>query len=201
MLLVAGLGNPGAAYQGTRHNVGFLVVEELARRSGVRFRPGLGDWMEASVEIDGQAAILIAPSTYMNRSGAAVTGAANALGITMAETLVIFDDFQLPLGLLRLRLRGSDGGHNGIASVISSAGTQDVPRLRCGIASAHMPVDKEGMADYVLERFAADEIEAVRQMVLRAADAVETVIRSGWNAAMNEFNRPLPGTDDVPDTV
>lgn len=196
MLLVAGLGNPGAAYEGTRHNVGFMVVEELARRSGAPFRRGPGPWREARVMVDGVEARLIEPTTYMNLSGPAVVEAAAVVGVTPAETLVIFDDFQLPLGALRLRLRGSDGGHNGIASVIEAFGTLDVPRLRCGIASTHLPADKDRMADYVLEPFESDETRAVRQMVVRAADAVETVLRSGWNAAMNEFNRPLPGTED-----
>lgn len=198
MLLVAGLGNPGAAYERTRHNVGFMVVEELARRSRARFRPGPGPWLHCGVTVSGIEAQLVVPTTYMNLSGPAIAQAAAAVGASASETLVIFDDFQLPLGSLRLRLRGSDGGHNGIASVIEALGTLDVPRLRCGIASAHLPTDKDLMADFVLEPFEPDEVEAVRQMVLRAADAVETVLRSGWNVAMNEFNRPLPGTDAEP---
>ncbi|MCU0452636.1 MAG: aminoacyl-tRNA hydrolase [Bacteroidetes bacterium] len=199
MLLVAGLGNPGAAYERTRHNIGFLVVEELARRAGVRFRPGQGPWQEARFNLEGTDALLIEPTTYMNRSGLAVADAAAAAGVTPAASLVIFDDFQIPLGMLRLRLQGSDGGHNGMASVLEEFGTLEVPRLRCGIGSSHMPDDKDRMADYVLERFARDEVDAVRQMVGRAADAVRTVMRSGWNAAMNEFNRPLPGMEATPE--
>lgn len=199
MLLVAGLGNPGADYERTRHNVGFMVVEELARRAGARFRPGPGPWLECNATVGGIEARLIEPTTFMNLSGPSVAAAASTVGATSSETLVIFDDFQLPLGSLRLRLRGSDGGHNGIASVIEAFGTFDVPRLRCGIASTHLPAEKDRMADFVLEPFGPDEIDAVRQMVLRAADAVETVLRSGWNVAMNEFNRPLPGTDAEPE--
>lgn len=199
MLLVAGLGNPGAAYEGTRHNVGFMVVEELARRSGARFRPGAGSWWEARIGIEGAEALLIEPTTFMNQSGTAVLEAAGLTGVAPSETLVVFDDFQLPLGSLRLRLRGSDGGHNGIASVIESFATQEIPRLRCGIASPHLPDDKDRMAEYVLERFEADETADVRSMVVRAADAIESVLRSGWNAAMNEFNRPLPGADATPE--
>jgi PTH1 family peptidyl-tRNA hydrolase len=200
MLLVAGLGNPGAAYEGTRHNVGFMVVEELAHRYRTRFRPAPGPWLECDVSVKGVEVRLIKPTTFMNLSGAAIAGAASAAGVTSSETLIIFDDFQLPLGSLRLRLRGSDGGHNGIASVIEALGTLDIPRLRCGIASAHLPANKDLMADFVLEPFEPDEAEAVRQMVIRAADAVETVLRSGWTAAMNEFNRPLPGMETEPES-
>lgn len=200
MLLVAGLGNPGAAYEGTRHNVGFLVVEELARRSGSPFRSGRGPWREARAEFAGHAALLLEPTTYMNLSGEAVVHAAAAEGLTPAEILIVYDDFQLPLGMLRLRLRGSDGGHNGIASVIEAFGTVEVPRLRCGIASSHVPADKDLMADFVLDPFESDEVDAVRHMVVRAADAVEAVLRSGWDAAMNEFNRPLPGMEETPES-
>jgi PTH1 family peptidyl-tRNA hydrolase len=199
MLLVAGLGNPGAAYEATRHNLGFWVVDELARRTGTRFRSGRGRWLEAHVSIHGDEAVLLKPTTYMNLSGEAVAEARAQFEVPPGGVLAVYDDFQLPLGLLRLRLRGSDGGHNGIASVIETLGTTDIPRLRCGIASSHLPSDKERMADYVLEPFAPDEVAAVREMVGRAADAVEAVLRSGWNAAMNEFNRPLPGTEDVPE--
>lgn len=199
MLLVAGLGNPGSAYEGTRHNVGFLVVEELARRTSARFRPAQGPWFEARISLADVGGLLVKPDTYMNRSGVAVSAAASSVGVTPAECLVVVDDFQLPLGMLRLRLRGSDGGHNGIASVLESFGTLDVPRLRCGMASPHTPANKDRMAEYVLEPFEPDEVAAVQQMIIRAANAVEAVLRSGWNAAMNEFNRPLPGMEATPD--
>jgi PTH1 family peptidyl-tRNA hydrolase len=199
MLLVAGLGNPGAAYEGTRHNLGFMVVEELARRAGATFRSGRGPWLEVVARLNGLEAHLVKPITFMNLSGPAVAEAAALAGVMPSETLAIFDDFQLPLGTLRLRLRGSDGGHNGIASVIEAFRTRDVPRLRCGIASAHLPSDKDRMAAFVLEPFEPDELDVVRPMILRAADAVETVLRSGWNIAMNEFNRSLPGREAEPE--
>lgn len=197
MVLIVGLGNPGSRYVGSRHNVGFMVVEELAARHRATFRPGRGPWWEASIELAGETVVLLKPTTYMNASGAAVV---EAVGLRQNESLrllVVFDDFQLPLGRIRLRVRGTDGGHNGLASVLESLGTLEVPRLRCGIASVHMPSDKERMVDFVLEPFRPDEADIVNAMVARAADACETAVRRGWTAAMNEFNRSL--TDDVDD--
>lgn len=206
MVLMVGLGNPGSRYVETRHNVGFMVVEELAARHRTTFRPGRGPWLETAIELAGsprsgsatergEQIVLLKPTTYMNASGAAVV---EAVGLRQNENqrlLVVFDDFQLPLGRIRLRERGTDGGHNGLASVLESLGTLEVPRLRCGIASEHMPADKERLVEFVLEPFEPDEAEVVRSMVVRAADACETAVRRGWAAAMNEFNRSL--TDDV----
>lgn len=197
MLLIVGLGNPGSRYADTRHNVGFKVVDELADRHRKTFQPGRGPWLEASIDLAGEEVVLLKPTTYMNASGAAV---AEALGLRQSEgqhLLVVFDDFQLPIGRIRLRERGTDGGHNGLASVLESLGSLEVPRLRCGIASEHMPPDKERLVEFVLEPFQPDEVEIVRAMVARAADACETAVRRGWAAAMNEFNRSL--TDDVDD--
>ncbi|MEK6649922.1 MAG: aminoacyl-tRNA hydrolase [Bacteroidota bacterium] len=196
MVLIAGLGNPGPTYAGTRHNVGFLVAEELAARHRAVFVAGSGAWNEARFDLGDDQVVVIKPLTFMNLSGAAVAEAREARGGTDVRLLIVYDDFQLLLGSLRLRLRGSDGGHNGMCSVIESLGTTEVPRLRCGIASPHMPIDKDQLVGFVLERFAPDEADAVREMIRRAADACEAVVFRGWTAAMNEFNRPLPDVGD-----
>lgn len=192
MVLIAGLGNPGPYYAGTRHNVGFLVAEELATRHRAVFAAGSGAWYEARFDLGGDQVVVVKPQTFMNFSGEAVSEAMKTRGGTDGRLLVVYDDFQLPLGVLRLRLRGTDGGHNGMSSVIESLGTTEVPRLRCGIASSHMPFEKDKMVGFVLERFAPDEADAVHEMVRRAADACEVVVIAGWTVAMNEFNRSLP---------
>lgn len=196
MVLIAGLGNPGPNFAGTRHNVGFLVAEELATRHRAVFAAGSGAWDEARFDLAGDQVVVVKPQAFMNLSGEAVAEAMETREGTVCTLLVVYDDFQLPLGALRLRLRGTDGGHNGMASVIESLGTTEVPRLRCGIASSHMPREKDQLVDFVLERFAPDEADAVREMVRRAADACEAVVFRGWTAAMNEFNRPLPDVGD-----
>ena len=197
MVLIVGLGNPGSSFARTRHNVGFMVVDELAQRHRTTFQPGRGPWNEASMKLRGEEAVLVKPSTFMNVSGVAVAELVGLREDALQRLLVVVDDFQLPLGQLRLRQRGSDGGHNGLLSVIQSLGTGEVPRLRCGIASHHMPTDKDRLADFVLEAFHADEAEAVRVMVKRAADACEAALLQGWATAMNEFNRS--STDEVDD--
>jgi PTH1 family peptidyl-tRNA hydrolase len=141
--LIAGLGNPGPHYADTRHNVGFKVVERLAERLRLSFRAGKGDYLIAS---DTANILLLKPLTYMNNSGLAVRHAMDYFDIDVSRLLIVFDDLQLPVGKLRLRPGGSDGGHNGIASVIQHLGTQEVARLRLGISAEFA---KGEMADYI----------------------------------------------------
>lgn len=215
--LVVGLGNPGARYRDTRHNVGFLVVEELARRLGWTFTAGAGPWREASAPDGDGPLALLEPLTYMNLSGEAVAGWAAARGVVLepAETpapppdtagdeaaepppppppprwapLVIGDDLSLPLGAVRLRARGSSGGQKGLASVIELLGHEDFPRLRLGIAPVGEPVPPAQWPDFVLTPFTADEVETVKDMVTWAADAVQFWREHGVEAAASRFNR------------
>ncbi len=182
--LVLGLGNPGPRYAGTRHNVGFRVVETLARRRRLR----LAAECNARVGWDRELA-LAAPQTYMNRSGYAARCLAERAALEPEDLLVVYDEIQLPLGALRLRPRGSPGGHRGMESVLESLGSDRVPRLRLGIADEAGPPAGEAMVDYVLEPFAADEEERVEEMIERAADACEVWARSGAETAMQRFNR------------
>jgi PTH1 family peptidyl-tRNA hydrolase len=186
--LVAGLGNPGREYDRTRHNVGFLVIDELAARSGVRLEENRAWKSRHARTPDGRH--FVQPLTFMNLSGEAVAGVARYFKIPTAEVLVVSDDTALPLGRLRLRPGGSDGGHNGLRSVIDHLDTSDFPRLRIGVGSA----SGNELVSHVLGRFSTEEEPAVQAAVRRAADAVETACAHGLEKAMNEFNRP----DDVP---
>ena len=188
-LLIAGLGNPGAEYAGTRHNAGFMVVNELCLRSGVRLGPGKGEFWYASAGHEDDLLVLVAPVTYMNRSGNAVSEALAQFGFSLTELVVIVDDFALPLGTLRLRPGGSDGGHNGLASIIYALQADQFARVRCGIRKEVMP-PKEMTADFVLSPFDAEELAIVRSMIGRAADAVQEIQRSGLERAMGLVNVP-----------
>lgn len=186
-LIVVGLGNPGAGYEHTRHNIGFLVVDELLSRWKKRLRPGKGEYLLARADYAGEEVLLIKPLTYMNNSGIAVRDILDREGLGPQHLLVVCDDFALPLGLLRIRSRGSDGGHNGLASIIMELQTDDFPRLRCGIQLEVMP-PKDAMADFVLSVFGDAEREAVRAMITRAADAVQELAVSGIGRTMNIYN-------------
>lgn len=179
--LIVGLGNPGRQYAGTRHNAGFLVVDELARRSSGAFRFE-AKWDAEVASADDQ--VLMKPQTFMNLSGEAVSNYARYYRIEPSQVLVILDDVALPLGDLRLRKSGSAGGHNGLESVMVHLSTEGVPRLRVGIGSAG-----GALHDHVLGRFAPDELPALEAAVKRAADAVEYASTKGLEPAMNIYNQ------------
>ncbi len=182
--LVVGLGNPGPQYAGHRHNVGFQVVDVLARRHGVRFR-GRRRALVAEGTIAGRAVVVAKPLTFMNLSGEAVAELVRAYAITPARLLVVYDDMDLPLGKLRLRPRGGSGGHRGMASVIRALGTDAVPRLRVGIGRPPPHVDP---ATYVLRDFSPQEEEVMEIVRQEAADAVDVWLAEGIQVAMDRFN-------------
>ena len=188
MKLLVGLGNPGPAYGGTRHNVGFQVVNTIAKNRGVKSERSLHRALVATVDLGGEQVLLAKPLTYMNRSGEAVAPLLAYYRLSLADLLVIYDDVALPLGKLRLRSRGSAGGHNGLRSIISSLGTTEFSRLRLGIDSPPSAVD---LPTYVLDKFLPEEAGMVADMVERAAEAVELFVTSGLLAAMNQINSPL----------
>ena len=185
--LLVGLGNPGPKYQGTRHNIGFAVVDELARRASVGFESAPVDALIARIrspEGVGDPVLLAKPLTFMNRSGEAVGGLMRYFKVAPADLLVIVDEIQLPLARLRARPRGSAGGHNGLKSIVEHLG-QDFARLRVGVGRGDARRD---LADHVLAKFDRDEADEARAMMERAADAAETFITSGIEAVMNRFN-------------
>ncbi len=178
--LVAGLGNPGRQYENTRHNVGFLVADELARRAGVAFAP-VARW-NAEIARAGEVTFM-KPMTFMNLSGEAVGGFCRFHKLEPSSVLVIIDDVALEPGRLRLRRSGSDGGHNGLASVIAHLGTDRVPRLRVGIGGG-----RHSLVDHVLGRFSDEEKKTFDAAVARAADAFEFAQQNGLEKAMNQYN-------------
>jgi PTH1 family peptidyl-tRNA hydrolase len=188
--LIVGLGNPGSEYERTRHNVGFRCVNELARRFGFEFSGKRANARIAEGQIAGQRVALARPQTFMNLSGNAVVGLAQWYKIDPAEQLVIvYDDLDLPFGVLRLRARGSAGTHNGMRSIVGQLGAQEFPRLRIGIDK---PPPGWDTARYVLGRFTKEEEAALPTIIDRAADALELVLREGLTAAMNRVNAPAP---------
>jgi PTH1 family peptidyl-tRNA hydrolase len=189
MLFVIGLGNPGSQYEGTRHNLGFEVVDTLARALNLTLKLQEGDFLIAMTEAAPHPLALVKPLTYMNNSGNAVAQLKAQYNVGLGQLLVLCDDIHLPLGTIRLRPRGSDGGHNGLYSIIYHLHSDRFPRLRLGIASESTPSNKGLLADYLLSQFSAEEKEEVRRMIKRAAQAVLTVAESGLETAMNQFNR------------
>lgn len=186
-LFVLCLGNPGPRYLPTRHNVGFMVADELARRAGAGFTPGRGEYWTSGIDLAGRALTLVKPVTFMNNSGLAARQVLEACGATADALLVVLDDVALPLGVLRMRASGSDGGHNGLGSVIATLGTERIARLRCGIRP-EIPPPAESLADFVLSPFAPGEREAAQSMIVRAADAVSEAATSDIQRTMARFN-------------
>lgn len=194
--LVVGLGNPGPTYAFHRHNLGFMVADELARRSGAGFtapRGMRGDVCETritslvmgAVGADAQRVVLLKPRTYMNNSGAAAAKACAYYGVEPAEVIAVHDELDLDFGRLRLKRGGGDNGHNGLRSLRSSLGTGDFLRVRIGIGR---PPGRQAPADFVLTSFPASLREEVALEVDRAADAVEALMLGGLEAAQNSFN-------------
>jgi peptidyl-tRNA hydrolase, PTH1 family len=182
--MVAGLGNPGREYRDTRHNVGFLVAEELARRHGGSFRSKFSG-LVADIRIDGGRVTLLEPQTYMNESGRSVAAAARFYKLEPEALLVLHDEVDLPLGRLQLRLGGGLAGHNGLRSVAAHLGSSDFSRLRIGVGRPERG-DPRPVADFVLSPFPADvDVDAI---VARAADAAEAVATSGLEEAQQRFN-------------
>lgn len=189
--LIVGLGNPGEKYAHTRHNVGFDVLEALARRWQIPLsghRKFQGEFGEGRA-IAGHKISLLKPTTYMNRSGQAVRSVLDWYKLPAESVLVIYDDMALPLGKLRLRHSGSAGGHNGMKSIIAHLGTQSFPRLRVGIGSSHRVGDRDqAVVAHVLGKFAPNEKPLVDTSIDWAVEAVETILKKGTEATMSAFN-------------
>ena len=192
MKAIVGLGNPGPQYKGTRHNVGFDVVDELARRAGVSFESAPAEALIAKWRRPDDQVLLVKPLTFMNLSGQAIGELARYFKIEVGDVLVVVDEADLPLGKLRARARGSAGGHNGLKSVIAHLGNE-FARLRVGVGRGG---DQKNLADHVLSKFEKRESADVERMTTRAADAAEMFITSGIAAVMNGFNGGDPATTE-----
>ncbi len=180
--LITGLGNPGDQYEKSRHNVGFRAVDKLLEISPPKSERLIEQTLLYETERFG---MLCKPLTYMNRSGAALHGLAQELNLKPEEILVLYDDFALELGLIRIRERGSAGGHNGLQSIIDHFGTAEIPRIRLGIKTDEM----EDWVDFVLGKFKRSEEKIIRDTLDLSCDAVELTLKEGITVAMNRFNR------------
>ncbi|MFR8171692.1 MAG: aminoacyl-tRNA hydrolase [Marvinbryantia sp.] len=189
MYIIAGLGNPGRQYAHTRHNVGFDAIDVLAEKYNIKVENAKGRALTGSGRIEGQSVLLVKPLTYMNLSGESIRALTDFYKIDeTSQLIVIYDDISLPPGQLRIREKGSAGGHNGIKSIISHLGGQEFLRIKVGVGEKPAGWD---LADYVLSRFAEDDRKKVEEALERAADAAVCLMTDGVEAAMNEYNRKV----------
>ena len=191
MLLVAGLGNPGEEYAATPHNMGFLVVDRLAARHGIRLTRKECQALVGQGNIGGKTVLLAKPQTFMNLSGIAVKPLLEKNEVPVSDLILVYDELDLPWGSLRVKPRGSAAGHNGIKDVIARLETQEFPRIRLGVHPNHpLPSGK----DYLLSRFTRQQIESLDAFVDLAADATESIIAEGVEMSMTRFNRRAKGS-------
>ena len=186
MKMITGLGNPGTEFQQTPHNLGFMAVDLLAREGGVELAHREAQALTAAACLEGHEVLLAKPQTYMNLSGMAVARLLEKYGLEVSDLIVLVDDAALPLGSLRIRLRGSAGGHNGLKSIIGALNSNEFVRVRMGIGGDEPIGD---MVSYVLGRFHRSDLESVSEMLSLACEAVHVILREGSQKAMNRFNR------------
>jgi PTH1 family peptidyl-tRNA hydrolase len=190
--LIVGLGNPGKQYENTRHNIGFWVIDELARRWNISQFKMERKALVADGSINGKRVLLVKPQTYMNLSGQAVRGIMDFYKLDAEQMIVAHDDLDIPLGSLRLRQAGSAGGQNGVKDIIRHLGTQDFKRVRLGISR---PPGRMDISAYVLQAFGGDDGITARLVVDRSCDAIETWLKTDFETAMNRYNGSL---DEIP---
>ena len=196
MRLIVGLGNPDPEYQWTPHNLGFMAVDELANRNGIRVERPEAKALVGKGKIAGEEVILAKPQTYMNLSGISVRELLAKYDLGVEDLLVLWDEAQLPLGTIRIHLDGSAGSHNGAKSVIGALGTQRFARLRMGCAPDHPLGSRK---EYVLRPMWKAELEVAAEMIGEAGDAVEMILGQGLDAAMTKFNRRKPAEPEEPE--
>ncbi len=185
MKMIVGLGNPGAEYTGTRHNVGFELIDHLSEILTITLNQGNGLFFMGEGQFKGQKVVLVKPTTFMNRSGRAISSALGQTGISLQDCMVCYDDINLDVGTIRIRPSGSAGGHNGISSIISRMNSKNFPRLRIGIGN-DFPRGRQ--SDYVLSAFTKNQRETIDSTIEVASEAILTFLRGGLDLAMNEFN-------------
>ena len=195
MRLIVGLGNPDPEYQWTPHNLGFMVVDELANRNGIRVERPEGKALVGPGKVAGEEVLLAKPQTYMNLSGISVRELLAKYELDVDSLLVMWDEVQLPLGTMRIHADGSAGSHNGAKSVISALGTQKFARLRLGCGPEHPVTSRK---EHVLRPMKRAELEAAAEMVGEAGDAVAMILTQGLDAAMTKYNRRKPPQEEEP---
>ncbi len=191
MYIIAGLGNPTKEYEKTRHNAGFDAIDVLAEKHGIQITERKHRAFCGTGFIGGERVLLAKPQTFMNASGESLREAADFYKIRPEQVIVIYDDISLRVGQLRIRTKGSAGGHNGIKSIIAHLGSQDFPRIKIGVGAKP---DRMDLADYVLSRFSQTDRQMMEDAFQDAADAVEFMLADGADAAMNRYNRKKSNT-------
>ena len=186
MKLIAGLGNPGREYDGSRHNAGFMALDALAGQLGISVETKKWKGLIGQGMLEGEKVLLVKPQTYMNLSGECIRAIVDFYKIEPEDVLVLFDDISLDVGQLRIRKKGSAGGHNGIKSMIACLGTMDFPRIKIGIGEKPPKMD---LADYVLGHFPPEELRLMEEAAKEAAQAVKDIYCQGLDTAMNRYNR------------
>lgn len=187
MYLVAGLGNPGNKYEMTRHNIGFHTIDYIADELGVKIKKLKYKSLYGEGEINGEKVLLVKPQTFMNNSGESIIDFVNFFKIPVENVIIISDDISLDAGRIRIRGKGSAGGHNGLKSIIYHLNSDQFPRVRIGVgAPQHEDYD---LADFVLGRFTKDEIPILEEAIIKADKAVKEIIACGYESAMNKYNR------------
>ena len=192
MIIVLGLGNPGAAYTGSRHNIGYRCVDILSKQYGIRLDQRRRHAVLGEGAMEGEPVVLARSRSYMNLSGIAARYLLDRYRLPPSNLLAIYDERDLSVGQIRIRPRGNSAGHNGANSIIDELESMDFPRLRIGIGQ---PVQQDAV-DFVLGRFTSQESEIIEETLTRAAEAVTWIVRCGIEAAMNRFNQRVQGTDD-----
>ncbi len=192
MHVIVGLGNPGKTYANTRHNVGFDTIDLLAERNNIRVNKIKFKAVYGEGNISGEKVILVKPQTYMNNSGETVRDIANFFKLQPKDIIVIVDDIDIDFADIRIRKKGSAGSHNGLKSIIALLGSQDFPRIKIGIGERYQG---QKLSDFVLSRFSKDERKIIEETLTYSAQAVETILKDGIEASMNQFNKIRPAQD------
>ena len=188
MWVIVGLGNPGKKYAGTRHNVGFVLIQRLADKHNAKLKKRKYSAKAAQVELTNGPALLVKPWTYMNRSGEAVNGVIGGTGVNLDRLLVVYDDLDIPLGEIRIRKAGGPGTHKGMASIVQEIDSTEFPRIRIGIGPLPPGIDA---TDFVLDDFPKEENPILEDCLIVAEEAVDLIMMSGVEEAMNRFNRKV----------
>lgn len=185
MKVVVGLGNPGREFKNTRHNIGFEVIDELAKRYNEELTKIKFKSLYTEARIGGQKILLMKPTTYMNNSGEALREVMDFYKLDPEDIFVIYDDIDLPTGQIRIRKKGSSGSHNGLRSIVKHLGSENFPRLRIGIGRGD---HRMALKDYVLGKFTEDELVEITPAIRTSCDAIETIVREDLDAGMNKYN-------------
>lgn len=192
MKLIVGLGNPGEKYLNTRHNLGFLALDHFADGVGARIDQKKKKTLYGKMEVSGEELILLKPQTFMNLSGEAVLYMASFLKIPPQDIIVVCDDVTLPFGTIRIREKGSDGGHNGLKSLISSLDSNEFPRIRVGVDAPD--TEEQELSEFVLDPFSGEQLASMPKVLDRVSGALSLLVKDDKQKAMNSFNGPLPQT-------